>query len=93
MEIMVNNNFVSSVITNKGEVLCDSIIVCTGGISYPTTGSTGDGYKFAKKFGHEIVDLRPGLVGIELNFFRLWRDAFYSFWHIRTYSLVLFFND
>lgn len=67
MEIMVNNNFVSSVITNKGEVLCDSIIVCTGGISYPTTGSTGDGYKFAKKFGHEIVDLRPGLVGIELN--------------------------
>ncbi len=46
---------------------CDSVIVCTGGISYPTTGSDGDGYKFAKQFNHNITDLRPSLVGIDLK--------------------------
>ncbi len=66
-EINVKSNCVTGVITDKGEISCDSVIVCTGGISYPNTGSTGDGYRFAKKLGHEIIDLRPALVGIELN--------------------------
>lgn len=39
----------------------DKVVVATGGISYPATGSTGDGYKWAKEFGHSITDLRPGL--------------------------------
>ena len=39
-----------------------SVIVCTGGTSYPRTGSTGDGYRFAKSAGHKIVDIKPSLV-------------------------------
>lgn len=45
----------------------DSVICCTGGMTYSATGSTGDGYKFAKNFGHNIVEPRPGLVPILLK--------------------------
>ena len=45
----------------------DKVIVACGGVSYRTTGSTGDGYKFAKSFGHKIVDLKPALAPILLN--------------------------
>lgn len=45
----------------------DKVIITTGGVSYPATGSTGDGYKFAKKFGHTIKELKPSLVPIEIN--------------------------
>ena len=41
------------------------VVVCTGGLSYPQTGSTGDGYDFAKKFGHTVVDAVPSLVPLE----------------------------
>jgi predicted Rossmann fold flavoprotein len=43
----------------------DAVIVCTGGVSYPLTGSTGDGYKFAEKSGHGIVKAKPSLVPLE----------------------------
>lgn len=45
----------------------DSVIVCTGGLSYPSTGSTGDGYRFAAETGHKIVAQRPGLVPFEVR--------------------------
>ncbi len=45
----------------------DAIIVCTGGMSYPSTGSTGDGYRFAKDLGHTIIPLRPSLVPFEIE--------------------------
>lgn len=45
----------------------NAVICCTGGITYSATGSTGDGYKFAKKFGHRVIDTRPGLVPIILK--------------------------
>ena len=45
----------------------DHFIIATGGASYPLTGSRGDGYEFAKKLGHSIIDLKPSLVPIELN--------------------------
>lgn len=45
----------------------DSIIVCTGGASYPSTGSTGDGYKFAKALGHNIKKPVPSLVPFEIK--------------------------
>ena len=51
-------------VTEKGEYLFDCVIVCTGGISYPATGSTGDGYTFARRFGLKIKPLRPALCGI-----------------------------
>lgn len=53
------------VIGERGEYLGDSVIIATGGVSYPLTGSTGDGYKFAKTLGHSVVEPRPSLVGLE----------------------------
>ena len=55
------------ILDNKKEILCDSVIIATGGLSYPLTGSTGDGYKFAKSLGHSIVDTKPSLIGIEVQ--------------------------
>jgi flavoprotein, HI0933 family len=47
---------------SKEEFLGDAVIVATGGLSYASTGSTGDGYQFAKGMGHSITDLNPSLV-------------------------------
>ncbi|MBQ9481255.1 MAG: NAD(P)/FAD-dependent oxidoreductase [Clostridia bacterium] len=68
---------VSSVITENGratgvktvdrEFIFDKIIICTGGLSYPLTGSTGDGYRFAGIAGHSVVAPAPALVGINLK--------------------------
>jgi len=52
---------------NNEKYIFDKIIITTGGVSYPATGSTGDGYKFAKKLGHTIVPLKPSLVPIEIK--------------------------
>jgi hypothetical protein len=43
----------------------DAVIIATGGASYPSTGSTGDGYKLAESVGHKIVPIRPALVPLE----------------------------
>lgn len=45
----------------------DKVIIATGGLSYQSTGSTGDGYKFGKQAGHTIKDLRPSLVALEIK--------------------------
>ncbi len=60
------------IITSKNEYICDEVIVATGGISYPTTGSTGDGYLFAKQKGIAVTDLKCGLCGLNLvgDFFK-----------------------
>ncbi|MBQ7955380.1 MAG: NAD(P)/FAD-dependent oxidoreductase [Lachnospiraceae bacterium] len=47
---------------NKDFVEADSVIIATGGLSYPTTGSTGDGYEFAESTGHLVTDRKPSLV-------------------------------
>ena len=49
----------------KNTYFADSVIICCGGMSYPLTGSTGDGYRLAKQAGHTVVDLKPSLVPIE----------------------------
>jgi len=49
------------------EGIFDKLIISTGGVTYPTTGSTGDGYRFAKKFGHSIIPLKPSLVPVEIK--------------------------
>ena len=65
-KIEQKNGHVNSVIlSNKKTIQCDSVIVATGGVSYPRTGSTGDGYKFAKNFGHTIIKPTPSLIGLE----------------------------
>ena len=50
--------------TEKGKYPCDVAIVATGGLSYPSTGSTGDGYVFASELGHSVTDLKCGLCGL-----------------------------
>ena len=68
MEILTENGSVCGVKTNNGDRIdCNSVIVCTGGVSYPLTGSTGDGYSFARKVGHTVVSPKPSLVGVELK--------------------------
>ncbi len=57
-----NDNKAIGVMTNNETIKADKIILATGGKSYPLTGSTGDGYKFAKKLGHTITELKPSLV-------------------------------
>jgi len=62
-DIITEDNCVRGVVTEDGKAMeCDSVIIATGGASYPGTGSTGDGYRMAEKLGHTIVDLKPSLV-------------------------------
>ncbi len=70
-DILIENNKIKGVytentITHKKELLsAEKIIIATGGRSYSSTGSTGDGYKFAKKIGHNIIPIKPSLVPLE----------------------------
>ena len=52
---------------NKYTINVDKVILATGGKSYPTTGSTGDGYEMAKKLGHTITEIKPSLIPIVAN--------------------------
>lgn len=57
------NGAVAGAILDNGQfVECGSLIICTGGLSYPQTGSTGDGYAVAEKAGHTIIEPKPSLV-------------------------------
>lgn len=49
------------------KIECDSAAVCTGGVSYPLTGSTGDGYKLARSAGHTVTDIKPSLVSLRCS--------------------------
>lgn len=66
-EICIENSITKSVRLDDEELECNSVIVCTGGISYPLTGSTGDGYLFAQKIGHSVVEPKSSLCAIELK--------------------------
>ena len=61
------NNSMFDIITESNRYSAKSVIVATGGISYPSTGSTGDGYSFASSLGHTVVPVAPALVGIRLK--------------------------
>ncbi len=65
LEITAEDGFVTGVKTDKGQLTAPKVILATGGMSYPVTGSTGDGYAMAKRLGHTITPLKPSLVPIE----------------------------
>ncbi|WZL75030.1 NAD(P)/FAD-dependent oxidoreductase [Clostridiaceae bacterium 35-E11] len=66
--ILVQENNIIGVKLSDGRVIeCNKIIIATGGLSYPTTGSTGDGYRIAKHLGHKITPLKPALVPLEVE--------------------------
>lgn len=57
-----NDTVTGVTFTNGEQLLADSIVLATGGMSYPVTGSTGDGYKIAKNLGHTVTEIKPSLV-------------------------------
>ncbi|NMC31993.1 MAG: NAD(P)/FAD-dependent oxidoreductase [Veillonellaceae bacterium] len=58
---------VSGVIAGAETTPADAVILATGGLSYPGTGSTGDGYRMAKELGHSVTPLTPALVPLEVT--------------------------
>lgn len=67
-ELLCEQDTVCGVLlTNGKKMKADAVIVATGGISYPSTGSTGDGYRFAKETGHRVTELLPSLVPMEVR--------------------------
>ena len=67
-KILTENGIAKGVITDTGAViLADKVIIATGGVSYSSTGSTGDGYRWAKALGHNVIAVRPALVPILLK--------------------------
>ena len=65
LEILTENSVVTGVKTDAGIVSASKVILATGGLSYPTTGSTGDGYRMAKALGHTVVETEGSLVPLE----------------------------
>lgn len=63
--LSVQEGAMRGVCTDHRAYPCAAVIVATGGLSYPATGSTGDGYAFAEACGHHITALRPSLVGLD----------------------------
>lgn len=72
LKIAVLHSTMFDIITSKSQYSFDKVIVCTGGLSYPSTGSDGDGYDFARSAGHKIVPLKQALCGLNL------KGAFYK---------------
>lgn len=67
-ELLCEQDKVCGVLLSNGKKMkADAVIVATGGISYPSTGSTGDGYRFAKETGHRVTELLPSLVPMEVR--------------------------
>ncbi|HEY8909978.1 MAG TPA: NAD(P)/FAD-dependent oxidoreductase [Desulfosporosinus sp.] len=65
-EIMVENGHVTGVRgSGSKRYFAPTVIVCTGGASYPATGSSGDGFRFARKLGHHVITPRPALVPLK----------------------------
>lgn len=63
--ILKENKVVGAKLSDGTKLDSDKCIIAVGGKSYPTTGSTGDGYDIAKRYGHEIIDIKPGLVPLK----------------------------
>lgn len=65
-EVLTAEDGVSGIRLRSGRtVMADAVVVATGGISYRSTGSTGDGYRFARETGHQVTELYPSLVPME----------------------------
>ena len=64
-DILVSDGAVVGVVTTQEQLACRAAAVCTGGLSYPLTGSTGAGYRFAKTLGHTVTPRRASLVPLE----------------------------
>lgn len=68
-ELIVEDNVCKGLVLYRGRqrIWGDQVIVATGGLSYESTGSTGDGYRFAREAGHKVTELLPALVPFEVK--------------------------
>ncbi len=64
-EICVSDGILTGVKTDREEIPANWVILATGGVSYPATGSTGDGYRMAEKLGHTVITPEGSLVPLE----------------------------
>jgi len=65
-DVVAGGGQVNGVVLENGDIYeLDGVVIATGGLSYPLTGSTGDGYKMARKLGHTVTELKPSLVPLE----------------------------
>lgn len=88
--IIVQGNRVTGVICSGKKLSCDTVILATGGKSYPRTGSTGDGYRLATELGHALAPLRPALVPLECRDKKVTRLAGLN---LKNISVRLYIND
>jgi len=64
-EVVLKDNVIDKLkLEDKTTISCDAAVLATGGVSYASTGSTGEGLKIAEKLGHRLVKLRPGLIAL-----------------------------
>ena len=66
-DFIIKDNTLIGIRTNKKDYFADKFILCTGGKSYKATGSSGECFEILKKYGHNIIDLRAGLVPLKSN--------------------------
>ena len=66
-DLIIKDNILTGIKTNLGTFEADKVIICTGGKSYKSTGSSGECYDIVKKYGHNIIELKPGLVPLKSN--------------------------
>lgn len=67
-EILVKDGRADGVKTEEGDIIrADAVVITTGGFSYQSTGSTGDGYRFARELGHKVTELSPALVPLNVK--------------------------
>lgn len=59
---LTDGSITSVILDNRSKLKCDKVALCTGGKSYPATGSTGDGYILARSVGHTVTEIKPSLV-------------------------------
>ncbi len=64
-EVTAENGHVTGALTESGRISAKNVVIATGGMSYPVTGSTGDGYSFARALGHTVTEIKPSLVPLE----------------------------
>lgn len=67
IKIITEDGAVRGVLTDSGEYYSESVLIATGGKSYPQTGSTGDGYRMAIECGHTVTAIRPSLVPLVIK--------------------------
>ena len=65
LQLELTDGRVAAAVTDREKIPCGSVILCTGGLAYPATGSTGDGYELAESVGHRIIPPRASLVPLE----------------------------